>query len=160
MQIFKIFSILVMIYSVIQGIIWLAHGEIVKGVVILVCAPILYVVYLIVRSLLRKKEEKIVLYHRSRSPIPADFTQPQKERYHRQTDCANGNTISAICKYIYEHDRYREAREKGEMLTTYTSKRSRILAEKAQKKEKRKRLDDLFRQLEENNAGYRELSYC
>ncbi|MBR0144974.1 MAG: hypothetical protein IJM21_12460 [Clostridia bacterium] len=59
MQIFKIFSILVMIYSVIQGIIWLAHGEIVKGVVILVCAPILYVVYLIVRSLLRKKEEKI-----------------------------------------------------------------------------------------------------
>ena len=46
------------------------------------------------------------------------------------------------------------------MLTTYTSKRSRILAEKAQKKEKRKRLDDLFRQLEENNAGYRELSYC
>ena len=107
-----------------------------------------------------KKEEKIVLYHRSRSSIPADFTQPQKERYHRQTDCANGNTISAICKYIYEHDRYREAREKGEMLTTYTSKRSRILAEKAQKKEKRKRLDDLFRQLEENNAGYRELSYC
>lgn len=59
MQIFKIFSILVMIYSVIQGIIWLAHGEIVKGVLILVCAPILYVVYLIVRSLLRKKEEKI-----------------------------------------------------------------------------------------------------
>ena len=59
MQIFKIFSILVMIYSVIQGIIWLAHGEIVKGVVILVCAPVLYVVYLIVRSLLRKKEEKI-----------------------------------------------------------------------------------------------------
>ena len=59
MQIFKIFSILVMIYSVIKGIIWLAHGEIVKGVVILVCAPILYVVYLIVRSLLRKKEEKI-----------------------------------------------------------------------------------------------------
>ncbi len=59
MQIFKIFSILVMIYSVIQGIIWLAHGEIVKGVVIFVCAPILYVVYLIVRSVLRKKEEKI-----------------------------------------------------------------------------------------------------
>ena len=59
MQIFKIFSILVMIYSVIQGIIWLAHGEITKGVIILVCAPILYVIYLIVRSILRKKEAKI-----------------------------------------------------------------------------------------------------
>ena len=59
MPIFKIFSVLVMIYSVIQGIIWLAHGEITKGVIILICAPILYVIYLIVRSILRKKEEKI-----------------------------------------------------------------------------------------------------
>ncbi|MBO4406289.1 MAG: hypothetical protein J5849_01180 [Clostridia bacterium] len=59
MQIFKLFSILVMIYSVVQGIIWLARGDTVKGIIILICAPILYLIYLLIRSLLRKKEAKI-----------------------------------------------------------------------------------------------------
>ena len=59
MQIFKLFSILVMIYSVIQSIIWFARGEVTKGVIMLICAPILFIAYLVVHAVTRKKEEKI-----------------------------------------------------------------------------------------------------
>ena len=107
-----------------------------------------------------RKEEKIVLYHRNNSRNPVDLTAPQRERYHRQSDCALSKTISALCKYIYEHDRFREAQQNGHQLTDFTSARARILAERARKKEKHKRLDALFAKLEKENAGYRELSFC
>ena len=59
MQIFKLFSILVMIYSVVQSIIWFAHGETIKGIILLICAPILLVIYLIVNAIQKKKDAKI-----------------------------------------------------------------------------------------------------
>ena len=80
--------------------------------------------------------------------------------YHRQTDCANANSISALCKYIYEHDRFREAQNKGTVLTSFTSERSRILAARTQRREQHRRVDRLFAMLERNNQGYRELSFC
>lgn len=107
-----------------------------------------------------KREEKVVLYHRNHSDNAIDFENPQNERYHRQSDCANANTISGICRYIYEHDRYRQARQNGQELTCFTSKRSRILARRSDRKAARKRLDSLFLTLERNNPGYKELSYC
>ena len=66
-----------------------------------------------------KKEEKIALYHRNSSDKPVDFKKPQYEQYHRQKDCPNGNSISKMCRYLYEHDRYREAQQKGIQLTTF-----------------------------------------
>ena len=107
-----------------------------------------------------RKEEKLALYHRNSSASPVDFTAPQNEKYHRQCDCAMAKTISGLCKYIYEHDRYREAQQNGHQLTDFTSARARILAERAKRKEKHKRLDDLFAQIEKENAGYRKLSFC
>ena len=111
-----------------------------------------------------KKEEKIALYHRNSSDKPVDFKKPQYEQYHRQKDCPNGNSISKMCRYLYEHDRYREAQQKGIQLTTFVSKRGRKLAERTQRREQqiesRRRLDYLFASIEHTNKGYRELSYC
>ena len=45
-------------------------------------------------------------------------------------------------------------------LTTFTSKRSRILAGRMKKKEQHRRIDRLFALLEENNKDYRKLSCC
>ena len=55
---------------------------------------------------------------------------------------------------------YREAQQNSHQLTDFTSARARILAERAKRKEKHKRLDDLFAQIEKENAGYRKLSFC
>ena len=111
-----------------------------------------------------KKEEKIALYHRNSSDKPVDFKKPQYEQYHRQKDCPNGNSTSKMCRYLYEHDRYREAQQKGIQLTTFVSKRGRKLAERTQRREQqiesRRRLDYLFASIEHTNKGYRELSYC
>ena len=111
-----------------------------------------------------KKEEKIALYHRNSSDKPVDFKKPQYEQYHRQKDCPNGNSISKMCRYLYEHDRYREAQQKGIQLTTFVSNRGRKLAERTQRREQqiesRRRLDYLFASIEHTNKGYRELSYC
>ena len=107
-----------------------------------------------------KKEEKIALYHRNDSDEPVCFDKPQNEHYHRQTDCANARTITSLCTYIYEHDRFREAQKSGRKLTSFTSERSRIMAVRTERKEARKRLDSLFLMLEESNAGFRKLSFC
>ena len=65
-----------------------------------------------------------------------------------------------MCKYIYEHDRFRDAQSKGQKLTTFTSERSKLLAQRSYRRDQRKRVDHLFRMLEASNKGYKELSYC
>ena len=107
-----------------------------------------------------RKKERIALYHRNSTDSPVDFTAPQNEKYHLQGDCKMVKTISSLCKYIYEHDRFREAQQSGHQLTEFSSARARILAERAKKKEEHKRLDALFAQIEQENAGYRKLSFC
>ena len=59
MQLFKLFSILVLIYASINGIIKLAHGDIKTGIIILCCAPILLIVYEIVKAINKKRDAKI-----------------------------------------------------------------------------------------------------
>ena len=107
-----------------------------------------------------KTTERVMLYHRNRCDKPVDFTKPENEQYHMQKDYANTMKIKPLLIYIYEHDRYREAQEKGVELTSFTSERSRILAAKSKRREQRRRLDDLFAMLERNNKGYRKLSCC
>lgn len=107
-----------------------------------------------------RREERIALYHRNASKVPVDFEHPENERYHRQNDCANAKSISAMCKYIYEHDRFRDAQSKGQKLTTFTSERSKLLAQRSYRRDQRRRVDHLFRMLEASNKGYKELSYC
>lgn len=107
-----------------------------------------------------KKEEKFILYHRNAYDLLVDFDNPQNERYHLQTDCAHANSIGGLLKYIYEHDRFREAQQNGVQLKTFTSERSRMLAARTQRNEQRKRVDRIFAILERSNPGYRELSCC
>ena len=59
MQLFKLFSILVMIYASINGIIKLARGNIQTGIIILCCAPILLIIYEIIKAINKKRDAKI-----------------------------------------------------------------------------------------------------
>ena len=59
MKVFKAFASVVFIYMALQGIIWLARGNTLPGIVIIACAPLLLVVYHVLRFIQRKQDEKI-----------------------------------------------------------------------------------------------------
>lgn len=105
-------------------------------------------------------EQRIVLYHRNHTDKELNFEEPQYEFYHRQHDVPHSGSISHYLKYIYEHDRFKKAERSGNGFTTFSNKKNKKLAEKSRKKDSRRRVDYLFRMLESQNVGYRELSYC
>ena len=105
-------------------------------------------------------EQRIVLYHRNTTDKELNFKVPQYEKYHRQKDVPFADSIAHYLHYIYEHDRFRQAELNGVPLTHFSSKKSKQLAEKSRRKSARKRVDYLFRMLESQNAGYKELSFC
>lgn len=107
-----------------------------------------------------RKEEKIVLYHRSATTKSLDFNNPQYEPYHRQADVPYSNSIKVCLEYIYEHDKYKAALGRGEKITKFSSKKYERYAAKAEIKRQRNRVDYLFRTIERQNIGYKELSYC
>ena len=107
-----------------------------------------------------RKEEKIALYHRNATNKPLDFEHPQYEAYHRQEDKMFCNTLAGYLDYIYEHDKYKAAIARGETVKRFSSKKYEKLEAKAQRKRENKRIDYLFRMLERQNVGYKELSYC
>lgn len=59
MQLFKLFSVLVLIYASISGIIKLAHGDIKTGIIILCCAPVLLGIYEIIKAINKRRDAKI-----------------------------------------------------------------------------------------------------
>lgn len=95
-----------------------------------------------------RREEKIALYHRNTSTKPLDFEHPQYEAYHRQEDKPFCNSIEGYLSYIYEHDKYKAAIERGETVTKFSSKKYARYEAKAQRKRQNKRLDHLFRMIE------------
>ena len=103
-------------------------------------------------------EYKMALYHRNTTNKELDFRVPQYENYHRQVDVPHSDTIAYYLHYIYEHDRFKKAEQRGEILTSFSSKKSKQLAQKSRKKNARKRVEYLFRMLESQNAGYKQLS--
>ena len=105
-------------------------------------------------------EQRMVLYHRNNSNRELNFKAPQYEKYHRQVDVPYSDTIAHYLNYIYEHDRFRQAEQNGQIITTFSSKKNKRLAEKSRKKSAHKRVDYLFRMIESQNAGYRQLSFC
>ena len=107
-----------------------------------------------------RKEEKLALYHRNTVARELDFDHPQYEPYHRQEDKPFCNSIEGYLDYIYEHDKYKAAIERGETVTKFSSKKYARHEAKAQRKRQNRRVDYLFRMLERQNEGYRELSYC
>ena len=107
-----------------------------------------------------KGERRMVLYHRNATSRELNFHIPQYEKYHRQKDVPYADSIAHYLHYIYEHDRFKQAEIKGEPLTRFSSKKSKQLAEKSRRKSARKRVDYLFKMLESQNEGYRQLSFC
>ncbi len=105
-------------------------------------------------------DQRMVLYHRNATNKELDFKKPQYEKYHRQGDVPYSDSIAHYLNYIYEHDRFKQAERNGQMLTSYSSKKNKRLAEKSRRKSSHKRVDYLFRMLESQNAGYRQLSFC
>ncbi|SCX09660.1 hypothetical protein SAMN02910339_01378 [Lachnospiraceae bacterium YSD2013] len=107
-----------------------------------------------------KSQEHFTLFHINRVPENFDFTHPQTCRYHFQADAPQSESIAHYLRYIYEHDRYKAAANAGETITDFTSHRARNLAARSDKKLEKRRLNYLFKQLEQENRGLRELSYC
>ena len=107
-----------------------------------------------------KSQEHFVLFHINRVPENFDFTHPQTCRYHFQAGAPKSKSIVGLLRYIYEHDRYKAAVNSGETITDFTSHRARNLAARSDKKLEKRRLNYLFKQLESEKPGWRELSYC
>ena len=107
-----------------------------------------------------RKEEKFVLYHRNATDKEVDFEHPQFDKYHRQEDKPYCNSIEGYLDYIYEHDKYKAAIGRGEKVTRFSSKKYERHEAKAQRKRQNNRIDYLFRKLERENDGFKQLSYC
>ena len=107
-----------------------------------------------------KKNEFLVLYHRNTVTYTTDFTHPETDSYHRQTDVPSSNTISSYLNYIYEHDRYKAALERGEKNYRFSSKKYARHDAKVQRKRQHKRLDQLFMLIEKNDSNLLEYSIC
>ena len=107
-----------------------------------------------------KKYEAIMLYHRNTVSEPLDFVHPDNEPYHRQVDALSSNMISGYLNYIYEHDRYKAAMERGEKNFRFSSKKYARHEAKAQRKRAHKRVEQLFMILEKGDSNLLKLSIC
>lgn len=59
MRVFKAFAAVVFVYMALQGIIWLARGNTLPAIIILVCSPLLLIVWKILRYVFKKQDEKV-----------------------------------------------------------------------------------------------------
>lgn len=107
-----------------------------------------------------RKEEKIALYHRNATNKPLDFEHPQFEQYHCQGDKQYSYYIESILNYIYEHDKYKATIARGEEVTSFSSEKYRRNEARAKRKRDINRVNSLFRLIEKQNSGYKELSFC
>ena len=105
-----------------------------------------------------KKYEGMTLFHRNSSDVPVDFENPQKERYHKQSDMPHSYTISRYLNYIFEHDKFREAEQSGKTIA-FSNKKYRKQAEKRRWRNDAKRVDYLFRQIEAENSELKKAAY-
>lgn len=107
-----------------------------------------------------RAEEKLTLFHFNKPINQIDWNHLEYEGYHHQDDVPYAENISKYLHYIYEHDSYKAAVQKGEKITQFSSKKNRNLAALSERKRERNRLDYIFRCLERENAGLKQVSYC
>ena len=82
--------------------------------------------------------EKIILFHINNMPENFDFTHPWTCSFHRQEDVPVSNSISKYLSYINEHDKYKAAVKSGQQIISFSSKKSRNLAIRSEKKSARR----------------------
>lgn len=104
--------------------------------------------------------ELFALYHRNRSEQEVNFVNPENEHYHLQKDKSYFSSINAVLNYIYEHDKYHEAEQQGCKNIVFSNKKYQRQAEKRKQRQQEKRVDYLFLMIENQNEGYKQLSYC
>ena len=63
--------------------------------------------------------EQIALYHRNSRQAELDFKHPEKDRYHQQRDQLYFNNIAQALNYIYDHDKYKAAVQRGDKRIVY-----------------------------------------
>jgi len=109
-----------------------------------------------------KHRQSFILYHRNASGRPVNFEHPERERYHKQMDQLYSDTITSVFIYIYKHDQFRVAEKAadGNLDIRQVSKKYQPSAARRQRRQKIRRLDNLFRVIESGNEEYRRLSYC
>ncbi|MCD8104708.1 MAG: hypothetical protein LUF35_06840 [Lachnospiraceae bacterium] len=109
-----------------------------------------------------KHRQSFILYHRNASGRPVNFEHPERERYHKQMDQLYSDTITSVFIYIYKHDQFRVAEKAadGNLDIRQVSKKYQPSAARRQRRQKIRRLDNLFRVIESGSEEYRRLSYC
>lgn len=109
-----------------------------------------------------RTKQDFLLFHRNASDRPIDHEHLQWESYHRQMDRPHTASIIDAFTYIYQHDQFRKAEKEagGEIKIWQLDKKYQASAVRRQRKQKSKRLDYLFSQLERENEGLKQLSYC
>lgn len=107
-----------------------------------------------------RSAKKIIIYHRNSSDSEIDFQHPDQEKYHRQIDIKYVKNIQNALKYIYEHDKYWMYEKEGRKPNHFSSKKYERQAQKRQKRQSIKKVDEMFRMLEIQNPEYQKISCC
>lgn len=92
--------------------------------------------------------EQIALYHRNSRQAELDFKHPEKDRYHQQKDQLYFNNIAQALNYIYDHDKYKAAVQRGDKRIVYKNKKYKEQAKRRERKAALRRVDRLFDMIE------------
>ena len=92
--------------------------------------------------------EQIALYHRNSRQAELDFKHPEKDRYHQQRDQLYFNNIAQALNYIYDHDKYKAAVQRGDKRIVYKNKKYEKQAKRRERKAALRRVDRLFDMIE------------
>lgn len=92
--------------------------------------------------------EQIALYHRNSRQAELDFKHPEKDRYHQQRDQLYFNNIAQALNYIYDHDKYKAAVQRGDKRIVYKNKKYKEQAKRRERKAALRRVDRLFDMIE------------
>ncbi|MDO4976692.1 MAG: hypothetical protein Q4E53_05450 [Eubacteriales bacterium] len=98
-----------------------------------------------------KNEEKMLLFHRSRSKYALNFKRAEKERYHVQEDALCYHTIRGVLQYIQDHDDFKKAESKGEKNIVFTKEIYKKQAERRKRKKKVNKVYEIFDKLEQDD---------
>ncbi|MCC8152724.1 MAG: hypothetical protein LIO96_15125 [Lachnospiraceae bacterium] len=110
----------------------------------------------------RNDLQNYALYHRNDTGYPADFDHPEWETYHKQYDKPLVSSLTDAFTYIYKHDLFRKA-EREANAKIKEAKPDQKLKKKERMIERRKkmrRVEYLFRKIEDGDREFIKLSIC
>lgn len=110
-----------------------------------------------------RKYSDFVLYHRNHAKGIVPITEVEKDNYHKQSDSFEFNSIMGAADYIVKHDNAKKILSIGSYRDLpRATKKQKQYYNAAKKKARRndiRRIDSLFRQIEEQRA-VKQYSFC